>query len=146
VVAALTAAYVFTAPSTANAPGPRDPILDSTPAIGPPIAATGTVALAEAVLARLGLAGAATLSGSGASLGQAREAFGAQLVGGRVANDARIILENVGSAAVDVYGKAGEFIGVGGPAKAINLSDLGGKLKALAGAAEQAGVKGDALL
>jgi hypothetical protein len=40
-----------------------------------------------------------------------------------------------------VYGKAGEFIGVGGPAKGLNLSQLGTKLKVLASAAERAGVQ-----
>ena len=41
---------------------------------------------------------------------------------------------------VDVIGKAGEYIGVGGPMKALNLADLGGKLKTLGAAAKAAGV------
>ena len=53
----------------------------------------------------------------------------------------KIIIPNVGSTAIDVYGRAGEFIGVGGPAKALNMSELGSKLKVLVAAAEQAGVK-----
>jgi RHS repeat-associated protein len=74
-------------------------------------------------------------------LGLAREAYVAQLVGGRVAGDVKISLPGVGTTAIDVYGKAGEFIGVGGPVKALKLSQLGTQLKVLAAAAEQAGVR-----
>ena len=91
------------------------------------------------VLTAAGSAGAAANA-----LGVAREVYVAQLVGGRVAGDVRISIQGVGSTAIDVYGKAGEFIGVGGPMKAIGpdaLSRLGTRLKVLAGAAEQAGVK-----
>jgi hypothetical protein len=65
----------------------------------------------------------------------------AELTGGRVAGDAKVTLQGVGSTGVDVIGKAGEFIGVGGPAKAGDLADFGRKLQILAGSAEQAGVK-----
>jgi hypothetical protein len=61
-----------------------------------------------------------------------------------VAGDVKITLQGVGTTAIDVFGKAGEFIGVGGPQKAIGpdaLSRLGTRLKVLAAAAEQAGVK-----
>jgi RHS repeat-associated protein len=91
------------------------------------------------------LEGAAGGSPSGsARLGQLREEYVAQLVGGRVAGDVKVTLHGVGSTAIDVYGKAGEFIGVGGPMKAIGpdaLSRLGTRLKVLAAAAEEAGVK-----
>jgi RHS repeat-associated protein len=99
-------------------------------------AIAGTTAAEMGVLATAGSAGAAANA-----LGVARETYVAQLVGGRVAGDVRITIQGVGSTAIDVFGKAGEFIGVGGPAKGLDLSELGTKLKVLAGAAEQAGVK-----
>jgi len=85
--------------------------------------------------------GAGTMVLDAAAIGKARELVVAELVGAKVAGDAKVTLQGVGSTAVDVYGKAGEFIGVGGPAKALNLSELGSKLKVLSGTAEQAGVK-----
>jgi RHS repeat-associated protein len=101
-----------------------------------------TLGLAAPALAAadVGL-GTGTVVLDAAAIGKAREVFVAELVGGRVAGDAKVTLQGVGTTAIDVYGKAGEFIGVGGPAKAIDLAQLGGKLKVLAGAAEQAGVK-----
>jgi RHS repeat-associated protein len=82
-------------------------------------------------------AGAAAAS---AAVGRARELRVVQAVGGRLANDFRVSLPGVGTTAVDVFGSAGEYIGVGGPAKANNLSHLGTQLKVLAGAAGRAGV------
>jgi RHS repeat-associated protein len=76
-----------------------------------------------------------------AAIGKAREVLVAELVGGKVAGDAKVTLQGVGTTGVDVIGKAGEFIGVGGPAKAGDLADFGRKLQILAGTAEQAGVK-----
>src|SRR5207245_207458 len=43
------------------------------------------------------------------------------------------------STEVDVLGKAGEYIGVGGPAKGRSLADFGQKLSALKDAAKQVG-------
>jgi hypothetical protein len=105
-----------------------------------------TLGLAAPAIAGLGASEAASVAAGSAgaaanALGVAREAYVAQLVGGRVAGDVRVTLQGVGSTAIDVYGRAGEFIGVGGPAKALNLSQLGTQLKVLAAAAEQAGVK-----
>ena len=60
--------------------------------------------------------------------------------GGRVAKDFKVVLQNVGSTGVDVFGPAGQYIGVGGPAKSLNLAELGSKLKILSGAARDAGV------
>lgn len=101
-----------------------------------------TLGLAAPALATadVGL-GTTTLVLDAAAIGKAREVFVADLVGGRVAGDARVTLQGIGTTAVDVYGKAGEFIGVGGPAKAGDLADFGRKLQVLAGAARQAGVK-----
>jgi RHS repeat-associated protein len=103
------------------------------------VGATLGLAAPALVATDLGV-GTATVALDAAALGRAREALVAQLVGGRVAGDVKVTLQGVGTTAVDVYGKAGEFVGVGGPAKAINLSLLGSKLKQLAGAAEDAGV------
>jgi RHS repeat-associated protein len=101
--------------------------------------------LAGTTAAEMGVLTAASSAGAAANaLGVAREAYVAQQIGGRVAGDVRVTLQGVGSTAIDVYGKAGEFIGVGGPMKAIGpdaLSRLGTRLKVLSAAAEQAGVK-----
>jgi len=78
---------------------------------------------------------------AGRALANAREARVADLIGGRIAGDLPIFLPGVGRSAVDVIGRSGELIGVGGPAKARDLADLGVKLKILAGVAEKAGVK-----
>ena len=85
--------------------------------------------------------GAGTMALDAAAIGKAREVFVAELIGGRVAGDVKVTVQGVGSTAIDVYGKAGEFVGVGGPAKAFNLADFGTKLKVLAGAAQEAGVQ-----
>jgi hypothetical protein len=98
------------------------------------------VAASALATADVGL-GTGTVILDAAVIGKAREVFVAEIVGGRVAGDARVTLQGVGTTAVDVYGKAGEFIGVGGPMKADNLADFGRKLQVLAGTAKQAGVK-----
>jgi filamentous hemagglutinin len=46
-------------------------------------------------------------------------------------------VKGLGSTDIDVLGPNGEFIGVGGPAKAINLSKLGRQLQILKRAAEE---------
>jgi hypothetical protein len=63
------------------------------------------------------------------------------MIDGWVAGDIQIFLPGVGRTAIDVLGRSGEMIGVGGPAKAINLADLGLKLKVLSGVAERIGVR-----
>lgn len=97
-------------------------------------------AIVEALDGGTGRVGSARAVSSD-ELGKAREAYVARLVGGRLANDVRVSLQGVGTSAIDVYGKAGEFIGVGGPSKAFKLSVFGTHLKVLAAAAEEAGVK-----
>lgn len=81
-------------------------------------------------------------------LGAAREVAVAALAGGRLAGAAgeglKITVRGLGSTDIDVIGKAGEFIAVGGPAKALKPAELGHHLKVLKTAAEQAGVKSQA--
>lgn len=55
----------------------------------------------------------------------------AALVGGKVARQ-QVIVEGLGRTDIDVIGKAGEYIAVGGPAKA--ASDVGRQLQILNGA------------
>jgi len=72
------------------------------------------------------------------ALGLAREAAVATIAGGRVARHA-VTVKGLGSTDIDVIGKAGEYIAVGGPAK--TASQVGRQLQILKAAAEQAGVK-----
>jgi thioredoxin reductase len=75
-----------------------------------------------------------------AAKGVARESRVAELVGGKVSRQP--IKTRFGSTDIDVIGPAGEFIAVGGPGKAINLSKFGSQLKVLQEAASQRGVIG----
>ncbi|MFD3613273.1 hypothetical protein ACFWXA_35510 [Streptomyces atroolivaceus] len=50
-------------------------------------------------------------------------------------------MPNVGASGLDVYGPNGEYIFVGGAAKAKNPADFGQRLKISKYAADQAGVK-----
>lgn len=81
-------------------------------------------------------------------IGAAREVAVAAITGGRLAGAAgeglKIAVKGLGSTDIDVIGKAGEFIAVGGPAKALKPAELGHHLKVLKAAAEQAGVKAQA--
>ncbi|MBK7926931.1 MAG: RHS repeat-associated core domain-containing protein [Bryobacterales bacterium] len=81
-------------------------------------------------------------------IGAAREVAVAALTGGRLASVAgeglKVTVKGLGSTDIDVIGKAGEFIAVGGPAKARKPAELGHHLKVLKAAAEQAGVKAQA--
>lgn len=61
---------------------------------------------------------------SAAEVGAAREAAVAASVGGKVANDMKVFGGST-STGVDVLGKAGEYIGVGGGAKGIDLGRFG---------------------
>ncbi|MFK8851071.1 hypothetical protein [Streptomyces sp. Ac-502] len=79
-------------------------------------------------------------------VGLKREEFIAKLVGGKVAKDAngqdiKIEMPNVGSSGLDVIGPNGEYIYVGGGAKAKNPAKFGSALKINKYAADQAGVK-----
>ncbi|MDQ6772984.1 MAG: WXG100 family type VII secretion target [Candidatus Dormibacteraeota bacterium] len=79
------------------------------------------------------------------AVGATREQKVADLTGGKVMGDPgklglRVTEPNVGTTDVDVLGPNGEYIAVGGPAKAINVGDFGGKLRILRYAADQAGV------
>jgi hypothetical protein len=56
----------------------------------------------------------------------------------------KITMPGVKSTDVDVIGGSGEYIAVGGPSKANNLSGLGASLKVLKYAADQQGVPAQA--
>jgi hypothetical protein len=71
-----------------------------------------------------------------AEIGAARAAKVAELTGGKVVSRP-VRVKGLGSTDIDVLGPNGEFIGVGGPAKAINLSKLGRQLQILKRAAEE---------
>ncbi|KOG87478.1 hypothetical protein ADK38_25225, partial [Streptomyces varsoviensis] len=80
------------------------------------------------------------------NLGPRREEFIAKLVGGTVAKDSKgqdipIHMPNVGKSGLDVLGPNGEYIFVGGGAKAKNPSNFGKLLKISKWAADEAGVK-----
>ena len=82
---------------------------------------------------------------SAQSLGAAREQYVADLVGGTPATDENgvgmlVTRPGVGKTDVDVIGPNGEYIGVGGSAKAMNPSQFGSKLSILKWAAGEAGV------
>ena len=78
------------------------------------------------------------------ALGALREEVVAGITGGKLAGDVagqgmKVTVKGLGSTDVDVIGKAGEYIGVGGPGKANNLADLGRKLQILKAAADDSG-------
>ncbi|MEO8680091.1 MAG: RHS repeat-associated core domain-containing protein [Vicinamibacterales bacterium] len=106
-----------------------------------------TLGLAAPALAAADLGAAAGSAAVAASsqVGAAREIAAAQLVGGRLAGEPGIgmsvTVRGLGTTGVDVLGAAGEYIGIGGPAKGLNPADFGRKLQILKAAAEQAGVK-----
>lgn len=79
-------------------------------------------------------------------IGLRREEYIAKLVGGTVAKDdkgqdIKIVMPNVGSSGLDVIGPNGEYIYVGGGAKAKDPSKFGKALKINKYAADEAGVK-----
>jgi len=83
---------------------------------------------------------------SGNAIGLSREQHVAQLTGGEVARgpdgqDIKITMPNVGSSGIDVIGPNGEYIFVGGAAKAKNPAKFGRALQISKYAADQAGVK-----
>lgn len=73
-------------------------------------------------------------------LGAAREEHVAEVTGGSVSRH-EIVQEGVGRTDVDVVGPNGEYIAVGGPAKAKSPSDLGQKLSILRRIAEARNVR-----
>ena len=79
-----------------------------------------------------------------AVIGANREIAVARLVGGELAGEPgvgmSVTVKGLGTTGVDVIGEAGEYIGVGGPAKGLNPADFGRKLQILKAAADQAGV------
>jgi hypothetical protein len=82
---------------------------------------------------------------AGQDLGAAREAIVAEMTGGTVATDVNgqgmlITRPNVGTTDVDVIGPNGEYIAVGGGAKAMNPAKFGKSLSILKWAAGEAGV------
>lgn len=91
----------------------------------------------------------ATAAGGGhdsGGIGLRREEYIAKLVGGTVAKDdkgqdIKIVMPNVGSSGLDVIGPNGEYIYVGGGAKAKDPSKFGKALKINKYAADEAGVK-----
>jgi hypothetical protein len=80
---------------------------------------------------------------AGNSFGAAREEKVAELTGGKIPSGnpgspgLRVVKPNVGSSDVDVIGPNGEYIAVGGPAKAKNLGKLKEKLGILKYAADE---------
>lgn len=79
------------------------------------------------------------------SIGLSREQHVAQMTGGQLARgpdgqDIKITMPNVGSSGIDVIGPNGEYIFVGGAAKASNRSKFIQKLHISKYAADQAGV------
>jgi hypothetical protein len=85
----------------------------------------------------------------GAAVGAAREERVADITGGKVQGvpgeqGLKVSEPNVGSTDVDVVGPNGEYIVVGGPAKAADLSRLGSRLRILKYAADQRGVRAQA--
>jgi hypothetical protein len=89
----------------------------------------------------------ASVSGenSGNTIGLSRERYVAQLTGGEVARgpdgqDIKITMPNVGASGIDVIGPNGEYIFVGGAAKAKDPSKFGRSLQISKYAADQAGV------
>jgi hypothetical protein len=88
---------------------------------------------------------AASSENSANSIGLSREQHVAQATGGRVARgpdgqDIKITMPNVGSSGIDVIGPNGEYIFVGGPAKAKNPAKFGKALQISKYAADEAGV------
>ncbi|MFP8904456.1 polymorphic toxin-type HINT domain-containing protein [Streptomyces atacamensis] len=82
----------------------------------------------------------------GEDIGLTREQHVAQLLGGTVAKgpngqDIKITMPNVGSSGLDVISADGDYVFVGGPAKAKNPSKFGQALKINKYAADQAGVR-----
>jgi hypothetical protein len=71
-----------------------------------------------------------------ASIGAAREADVAQMTGGQVVR-APIVEPGVGRSEIDVIAGNGDYIQVGGPAKAKKLAELGHDLRVLKYAADQ---------
>lgn len=74
-----------------------------------------------------------------------REEIVAKSVGGTVSG-ATLTVKNIGSTDIDVIGKAGEYIAVGGPAKGLDLAKFGQKLDILKRGAAEAGVAAKAYL
>jgi hypothetical protein len=92
---------------------------------------------------------AASGVGDSAAVGAARETRVADITGGTVVGEPgapglKVVEPGVGSTDVDVMGPHGEYIAVGGPGKALDLSRLGSKLRVLKYAADQAGVPAQA--
>jgi hypothetical protein len=82
---------------------------------------------------------------SGNTIGLDREQHVAELTGGEVARgpdgqDIKITMPNVGASGIDVIGPNGEYIFVGGAAKAKDASKFGRALQISKYAADQAGV------
>lgn len=80
------------------------------------------------------------------SIGAQRENRVAAITGGKVQGTPgspgmAVVQPGVGRTDVDVVGPRGEFIAVGGPAKASNLSDLGRRMSILRYAASERGVE-----
>jgi hypothetical protein len=82
---------------------------------------------------------------TGNAVGLSREQHVAQITGGEVARgpggqDIKITMPNVGASGIDVIGPNGEYIFVGGAAKAKDPSKFGRALQISKYAADQAGV------
>ncbi|QMU70625.1 RHS repeat domain-containing protein [Streptacidiphilus sp. P02-A3a] len=89
--------------------------------------------------------GPAPTMNSAQYLGRAREKFVADLIGGTDTADENgqgmmVTRPNVGSTDVDVIGPNGEYVGVGGSAKALSPTKFGSRLSILKWTADQKGV------
>ncbi|GAA2349050.1 hypothetical protein OKJ48_22625 [Streptomyces kunmingensis] len=116
-------------------------------------AATGGASGGSAVVGSGAAAASAKLSSTASrgaeavALGLRREEYVAQLIGGVVSKgpngqDIKIVMPNVGSSGLDAIGPNGEYVFVGGGAKAANPAKFGKALKINKYAADEAGVRG----
>ena len=92
----------------------------------------------EAIQASSGNPTSPSRGAAAAEAGVVREGLVAGLTGGRVSREV-VTVKGLGSTDIDVIGKAGEYIAVGGPAK--TADQVGRQLQILKAAADEKGVK-----
>lgn len=79
------------------------------------------------------------------NIGMWRERVAARSIGGVISGQG-LVVKNIGATDIDVIGKAGEYIAVGGPAKGFDMAKFGQKLDILRRGAAEAGVAAKAYL